>query len=225
MQSASKRATHTFSWWRWWWWWLWLLKGGRCSCVEKPDCCRQMILTMWTTIMCGGANNDDKNQFDADRKQFGPAASLYWSSIRPPNPMLGNRYKQEEVARTKGEKRENLNPRIQLKCQVHFTQFDSSYMAAAVSSIWHCNSLSFIFLPGQLLNEFDKFSKSASCLVLFRHWLQLSHPAVSSVDWFLHPSSLACWVSACLVPSAWPYWGSLRQTPPRPQADLSLLDN
>ena len=38
-----------------------------------------------------GGNNDDKNQFDADRKQFGPAASLYWSSIRPTNPTLGNR--------------------------------------------------------------------------------------------------------------------------------------
>ena len=35
---------------------------------------------------------------------------------------------------------------------------------------------------------------------------------------------LPCWLGLRL-PSAWPYWGSLRQTPPRPPADLSLLDN
>ena len=28
-------------------------------------------------MMKSGCNNGDKNQFDADRKQFGPAASLY----------------------------------------------------------------------------------------------------------------------------------------------------
>ena len=37
----------------------------------------RLILMMLLTIMWLVGNNDDKNQFDADRKQFGPAASLY----------------------------------------------------------------------------------------------------------------------------------------------------
>ena len=92
-----------------------------------------------------------------------------------------------------------------------FKSENSAQVSSTLYSVWfilhaclssvsdiviHCPSSS--YLVSYWMNSISS-ANLPSCLVPFRHWLQLSHPAVSSVDWFLHPSSLACWVSACLV--------------------------